>query len=642
MPDDWQDDLITHDFRGHRVCRFKLSEDGSGYSSREMPELIKTSHVAFRPIDVKMGPDGAIYIADWYNPIIQHGEVDFRDPRRDHTHGRIWRVTYKGKPALKRPKLVDASTEELIEALKVPEMWTRQMAKRVLKERDHDEVDAALTLAIAAETSRSPLPNEFWLNLLQTYQTIDKPRQRLAEALAEAKDHRMRAAAVRVLAGWPELANWSLRQYSPQEAMLKDSHPRVRLEGVHGLRGKITDKNIDQVLRVLDSPMDENLDFSLWALLTNHRADWESAVISKPEMITTVRSLLYLTKIVESSELASKLVGRFQDKKLEFDDRVLLSQAIGQAGTPDDIGNWTRALLPLINVAPKEGVGAMRILLDATMQRKLRPAGDLNSLTALLASPHEDVSGIAATAVGVWRVEAGRDRLQEVAKSEITKATVRLAAIDGVAALGGPGTMETLRAIANGQFETSARVHAAAALVKVDMGLAASTTAKLLASADAQLDPSHVITAFIEQKDAAPALIKALKDAKLPTDVAKRAVRVANSSAKPNAELVAALRTAGGISADAWKLSPEQTRQLVQEIATKGDAARGEAIYRRKDTACLKCHAIGGAGDKSGPTFRASAVVPSSIISSSRSSNRARRSKRTTTRWSCKPTTARC
>ena len=46
-----------------------------------------------------MGPDGAIYIADWYNPIIQHGEVDFRDPRRDVTHGRIWRVTAKGRPA---------------------------------------------------------------------------------------------------------------------------------------------------------------------------------------------------------------------------------------------------------------------------------------------------------------------------------------------------------------------------------------------------------------------------------------------------------------------------------------------------------------------------------------------------------------
>src|SRR5207302_5205796 len=134
LPEDWRGNAITNDFRGHRVCRFVLSEEGSAYVSQEKPELIKTNHAAFRPIDVKMGPDGAIYIADWYNPIIQHGEVDFRDPRRDHTHGRIWRVTAKGRPLVKRPKLVGAHTERLLEALKEPEDWTRHHAKRQLKE----------------------------------------------------------------------------------------------------------------------------------------------------------------------------------------------------------------------------------------------------------------------------------------------------------------------------------------------------------------------------------------------------------------------------------------------------------------------------------------------------------------------------
>ena len=104
LPDDWQGALITSDFRAHRVCRFTVTADGAGFASREEPELIKSTHPAFRPIDVKMGPDGAVYIADWYNPIIQHGEVDFRDPRRDHTRGRIWRVTAKGRPALERPR----------------------------------------------------------------------------------------------------------------------------------------------------------------------------------------------------------------------------------------------------------------------------------------------------------------------------------------------------------------------------------------------------------------------------------------------------------------------------------------------------------------------------------------------------------
>jgi hypothetical protein len=105
LPEDWQQSFITNDFRGHRVCRFTLEPDGAGYISKQQPELIKTNHPAFRPIDVRQGPDGAIYIADWFNPIIQHGEVDFRDPRRDKTHGRIWRVTAKNRPLVPRPKL---------------------------------------------------------------------------------------------------------------------------------------------------------------------------------------------------------------------------------------------------------------------------------------------------------------------------------------------------------------------------------------------------------------------------------------------------------------------------------------------------------------------------------------------------------
>ncbi|MEI6325285.1 MAG: PVC-type heme-binding CxxCH protein, partial [Gemmataceae bacterium] len=85
LPEGWNGALITNDFRGHRVCGYRLSEDGAGYQAKESVELIRSSHPAFRPIDVRQGPDGAIYLADWFNPIIQHGEVDFRDPRRDKT-----------------------------------------------------------------------------------------------------------------------------------------------------------------------------------------------------------------------------------------------------------------------------------------------------------------------------------------------------------------------------------------------------------------------------------------------------------------------------------------------------------------------------------------------------------------------------
>src|SRR6185369_10415600 len=84
---------------------------------------------------VKLGPDGALYIADWSNPIINHGEVDFRDPRRDHVTGRIWRVTAKDRPLVSQPKLLNASNRKLLDQSLSPNSFNENQARRVLIER---------------------------------------------------------------------------------------------------------------------------------------------------------------------------------------------------------------------------------------------------------------------------------------------------------------------------------------------------------------------------------------------------------------------------------------------------------------------------------------------------------------------------
>ena len=245
LPDDWQNNILTNDFRGHRVCRFVISEDGSGFASRQKEDLIKSKHVAFRPIDIKMGPDGAIYIADWYNPIIQHGEVDFRDPRRDHVHGRIWRVTYKGHKPVSRPKLVDASIEQLLEYLKSSEMWTRHNAKRVLKERGEKNVIPLLDAWVINLDDADSLVERHRLEALWMYQALLHIEPKLLGRLLESKKHRVRAAATRVVQHWQEdLPN-------PLELLTKrveDSHPRARLEAVRVLGnffGFLCDRNRD-------------------------------------------------------------------------------------------------------------------------------------------------------------------------------------------------------------------------------------------------------------------------------------------------------------------------------------------------------------------------------------------------------------
>src|SRR5690606_26762225 len=97
-----------------------------------------------RPVDLQFGPDGALYVVDWYNPIINHGERALRDPLRDHTHGRIWRITYKHKEKLTPVDLTRLPLEELLDQLKAYEDRTRNRVRTQLRQMDAATVLPAL------------------------------------------------------------------------------------------------------------------------------------------------------------------------------------------------------------------------------------------------------------------------------------------------------------------------------------------------------------------------------------------------------------------------------------------------------------------------------------------------------------------
>ena len=64
--------------------------------AKELPDFLVSKDLWFRPVDIKLGPDGALYVADFYNKIIGHYEVDLKHPGRDKDRGRIWRMVWKG------------------------------------------------------------------------------------------------------------------------------------------------------------------------------------------------------------------------------------------------------------------------------------------------------------------------------------------------------------------------------------------------------------------------------------------------------------------------------------------------------------------------------------------------------------------
>src|ERR1041385_4273699 len=144
FPESWQGALIVGGYLHNSVWALKIKDDGAGFALEDLPPLIKSTSRSFRPVDAKFGPDGALYIADWYNPIIGHYQASFRHPDRDKTHGRIWRVTAKGRALTAPPALMSATIPQLLEYLKSSDRWTRHFAKRALADKPAEPVLAAL------------------------------------------------------------------------------------------------------------------------------------------------------------------------------------------------------------------------------------------------------------------------------------------------------------------------------------------------------------------------------------------------------------------------------------------------------------------------------------------------------------------
>ena len=134
-PKEFQDNIFVGNVVTSRVNRDKVNWFGSSPKGVEMPDLIRTRDPWFRPVDLQFGPDGALYIADFYNRIIGHYEVRLDHPGRDREKGRIWRLIYKGTSSkrLSNPvSLPNSDLDVVIGELASPLLSRRMLAAEFL------------------------------------------------------------------------------------------------------------------------------------------------------------------------------------------------------------------------------------------------------------------------------------------------------------------------------------------------------------------------------------------------------------------------------------------------------------------------------------------------------------------------------
>jgi hypothetical protein len=253
--------LVTNCIGDRAVLNHRVFEEGSGFYGEEVEPIVSCEDGNFRPVDVQFAPDGSLYIVDWHNALIGHLQHNLREPKRDHSHGRIWRVTYPERPLVEVPAIAGQPITDLLEILKRKEDRIRYMARRELAVRPTARVLKATDAWLEQLDDSDPDYLHHLLEGLWVYQTQNKVNPGLLKRLLSCDDHRARAAAVRVLSFWISDVDQPLELL---RARIEDPHPQVRLEALRALTyTETSDEVVELALGVLEQDVDEYMQYTL-------------------------------------------------------------------------------------------------------------------------------------------------------------------------------------------------------------------------------------------------------------------------------------------------------------------------------------------------------------------------------------------
>ncbi len=239
------------------VLQHEVKYNGADITAEEIEPIVISSDPNFRPTDLEIGGDGALYVSDWYNALIGHMQHNMRDPNRDHIHGRIYRITCPGRPLLKPVKMKGKPIETVLQSFYAKENGTRYRARLELSGRRTDDVIPAVTAWAEGLDPKNEQQAQALLECLWVFEEHRVPNLKLLKKVFTADEPRVRAAAIRTLGHW---GNRVSRWEPVLTAAARDDSALVRAEAVKAAVSFDGRSPAEIIFEVATRPTDPELD----------------------------------------------------------------------------------------------------------------------------------------------------------------------------------------------------------------------------------------------------------------------------------------------------------------------------------------------------------------------------------------------
>ena len=413
FPPELQGNLLVGNVIGFQgILQYKLRDDGASFAGTEVEPIVYSSDSNCRPSDIKIGPDGAIYWSDWHNPIIGHMQHNLRDPSRDREHGRIYRVTYEGRPLSKPAKIAGEPIDKLLDLLKSPEDRVRYRTRIELSDRPTRDVIAACKKWLAGLDKTDPdyehhVLEGLWLHQFHNVVDVD-----LLRRVLKSPDFRARAAATRVLCYWRDRVPDALALLRQSAG---DEHPRVRLEAVRAASFFTQPEALEVLLVADEKPKDRFIDFVRGETMRALQPHIAKAIADKrPIAFATPAGARYFLRTVSTEDLL----------KMERTPSVFL-EMLFRKGIRDEFRR--EALQGLARSQKKD---ELKVLLEAISNHDASETSQDESVTFDLIR--------LLTSRPISELTAARAELEKLATTSRQAVTRQLGYVALVAADGGP------------------------------------------------------------------------------------------------------------------------------------------------------------------------------------------------------------